>query len=69
MAAESGQTAVINYLLDIGAKFTCNKYGFTFVDIAIKFKQEQSLLAIISHKRSDLMFIFTDFKIKISFMT
>ncbi len=51
MAAQAGQANVVEFLLDYDAKFKVNKETLTFIDLAIKFKQQKVLMAVIAHDR------------------
>ncbi len=51
LASSRGHTSVVNYLLDKNAAFTFNENGMSFFDLAIKYKQNEIIMAIISHER------------------
>ncbi len=51
LAAQAGKPNVIEFLLDYGSEFKLNKEKNSFIDLAIKYKQEEVLMAIISNKR------------------
>jgi hypothetical protein len=53
-----GQSAAVEYLLNIGAIFDKNKQDLTFIDLAIMNKQEAVLLSIVANKRFILLFCF-----------
>lgn len=51
MASQEGHPSPIQFLLDCGVEFKENKDQLTFVDLAIKYKQQAGLMAIIRHER------------------
>ncbi|CAF0715061.1 unnamed protein product [Brachionus calyciflorus] len=51
LACQEGHPNVIQFLLDLGIEFKYNKEGLSFIDLAINYKQQGSLMAIISHDR------------------
>lgn len=51
MACQSGYQNATRLLLDLGILFKYNKDGLSFIDLAIKNKQQGSLIAIINHDR------------------
>lgn len=42
---------MVQYLLGIGAEFTYNSENLSFIDLAIKNKNQETLMTIISHER------------------
>lgn len=51
MSSQSGYHIAVRLLLDLGAIFKYNKDGLSFIDLAIKNKQQGSLTTIINHDR------------------
>jgi hypothetical protein len=51
LAAQEGHPSVLQFLLDSGAEFKKNKDDYYFIELAIKKKQNEALMAIISHDR------------------
>jgi hypothetical protein len=51
LAAQGGQANVVEFLLDYDARFKTNKENLTFIDLAIKYKQQTVLMAVIAHDR------------------
>lgn len=51
LACQSGYPNAIRSLLDLGAELKYNKDSLSFIDLAIKHKQQGSLIAIINHER------------------
>lgn len=51
LAAQEGHSNVIEYLLTSGAEFKINKQQQTFMDMAIKHKQQTALMTVLTHER------------------
>jgi ankyrin repeat protein len=51
LASEYNHANVVNFLLDCGAEFKYNSEKLSFIDIAIKKKHREVLLAIIYHDK------------------
>lgn len=51
LASQEGHANVIKFLLNCNVEFKENKDHLTFIDLAIKNKQQAALMAIISHER------------------
>lgn len=51
LSSIEGYPNVVQFLLDFGIEFKYNKEGLSFIDLAIRYKQQACLMAVINHDR------------------